>query len=168
MIIHTYARPVSTMIKIGMSYRVMGVAGIGVTSQRKKVRRMKLIVTMTDEEYNKLRYRRLPVSKMREVLLDGTPLPKGHGRLIDADEFIKEKTKIFCENCDRRRGMKDGKLTDYFVYDIGDAPCRACDTGDMIDYVDDTPTIIDAEWQESEPLDDVVELMEGGNDEDSD
>lgn len=39
---------------------------------------MKLIVTMTDEEYNKLRYRRLPVSKMREVLLEGTPIPWGY------------------------------------------------------------------------------------------
>lgn len=72
-------------------------------------------------------------------------LPKGHGRLIDADAFIKEKTEIFCETCDRRRGMKDGKLTKHFVYDIGDAPCRACDTGDMIDYVDDAPTIIEAD-----------------------
>lgn len=83
-----------------------------------------------------------------DAIKNGTPLPKGHGRLIDADEFIKEKTKIFCENCDRRRGMKDGKLTKHFVYDIGDAPCRACDTGDMIDYVDDAPTIIEADKAE--------------------
>ena len=67
-----------------------------------------------------------------------------HGRLIDADAFIKQKTEQICENCDRRRGMKDGKLTKRFVYAIGDAPCRACDTGDMLDYVDDAPTIIPA------------------------
>lgn len=68
-----------------------------------------------------------------------------HGRLIDADAFIKQKTEQICENCDRRRGMKDGKLTKRFVYAIGDAPCRACDTGDMLDYVDDAPTIIPGE-----------------------
>lgn len=71
------------------------------------------------------------------------PVPD-HGRLIDADAFIKQKTEQMCENCDRRRGMKDGKLTKRFVYAIGGAPCRACDTGDMLDYVDDFPTIIPA------------------------
>ncbi len=71
------------------------------------------------------------------------PVPP-HGRLIDADAFIKQKTEQICENCNRRRGLKDGKPTKRFVYAIGDAPCRACDTGDMLDYVDDAPTIIPA------------------------
>lgn len=72
------------------------------------------------------------------------PVPE-HGRLIDADEFIKQKTEQICENCDKRRGMIDGKLTERFVYAIGDAPCRACETGDMLGYVDDAPTIIHAD-----------------------
>ena len=72
------------------------------------------------------------------------PVPD-HGRLVDADAFVKEQTEQICKNCDRRRGMKDGKLTKRFVYAIGDAPCRACDTGDMLDYVDDAPTIIPAD-----------------------
>ncbi len=72
------------------------------------------------------------------------PVPP-HGRLIDADAFIKQKTEQICENCDRRRGMKDGKLTKRFVYAIGDAPCRACGIGDMLDYVDDAPIVIPAE-----------------------
>ena len=72
-------------------------------------------------------------------------LPYGHGRLIDADDFVKEKTSQFCENCDRRKGMKDGKLTKKFVYEIGDAPCRACDIGDMIDMVDDAYVVIPAD-----------------------
>lgn len=76
------------------------------------------------------------------------PVPP-HGRLIDADAFIKQKRELICENCDRRRGMKDGKLTKRFVYAIGDAPCRACGIGDMLGYVDDAPTIIEAEEGET-------------------
>lgn len=72
------------------------------------------------------------------------PVPD-HGRLIDVDAFIKQQTEQICKNCDRRRGMKDGKLTKRFVYAIGDAPCRACGTGDMLDYVDDAPVIIPAD-----------------------
>ena len=109
---------------------------------------MKLIIDIPDNEYKHMReyYEKNDIVEATySYIYYGTPLPKGHGRLIDADAFIKEKTKIFCENCDRRRGMKDGKLTKHFVYDIGDAPCRACDIGDMIDYVDDAPTIIEAD-----------------------
>ena len=79
---------------------------------------------------------------------NGTVLPK-HGRLIDADSLIKQTTEQICEKCDRRRGMKDGKLTKRFVYEIGDAPCRACEIGDMHDYLDDAPTILEA-WGNEE------------------
>lgn len=60
-------------------------------------------------------------------------------RLIDADALIKEITEFRCVNCDRRKGMKNGKMT--FVYEIGDVPCRACDVGDMIDILDEAPTV---------------------------
>ena len=86
--------------------------------------------------------------ELRKSVNNGIVFPKGHGRLIDADAFVKEKTRQFCENCDRRRGMKDGKLAKKFVYEIGDAPCRACDTGDMIDMVDDAPTVIPADKED--------------------
>ena len=114
---------------------------------------MRLIINIDDETYADIK-KGIIYSSIRDVpqesvvaIANGTPLPEGHGRLIDADAFIKEKTEIYCENCDRRRGMKNGKLTKHFVYDIGDAPCRACDIGDMIDYVDDAPTIIDREGE---------------------
>ena len=116
---------------------------------------MKLIVDIPTYHYERIKeyYDALPAGSTivaeKCYIADGIPLPKGHGRLIDADAFIKEKTKIYCENCDRRRGMSDGKLTEHFVYDIGDAPCRACDIGDMIDYVDDAPTIIEADMERS-------------------
>lgn len=63
-------------------------------------------------------------------------------RLIDADATIKYLREFRCKDCDRRKGMKNGKIC--FCYEIGDAPCRACDIGDTIDYFldeDISPTI---------------------------
>ena len=65
-----------------------------------------------------------------------------HGRLIDADEFIAEQRHLYCENCERRKGMKNGKVK--FVYDMGDAPCRSCRYGDVLEDLDDAPTIIES------------------------
>lgn len=65
-------------------------------------------------------------------------------RLIDADATIKYLREFRCKDCDRRKGMKNGKIR--FCYEIGGVPCRACDTGDTIDYLlDDTiSTTVDA------------------------
>lgn len=63
-------------------------------------------------------------------------------RLIDADATIKYLREFICKDCDRRKGMKNGKIR--FCYEIGEAPCRACDIGDTIDYFldeDISPTI---------------------------
>lgn len=63
-------------------------------------------------------------------------------RLIDADATIKYLREFRCKDCDRRKGMKNGKIR--FCYEIGEAPCRACDIGDTIDYFldeDISPTV---------------------------
>lgn len=63
-------------------------------------------------------------------------------RLIDADATIKYLREFRCKDCDKRKGMKNGKIR--FCYEIGEAPCRACDIGDSIDYFLDeniSPTI---------------------------
>lgn len=60
-------------------------------------------------------------------------------RLIDADALIKEAMELYCKDCERRKGIKNGKWK--IVYSIGDAPCRACGTGDMIDELENAPTI---------------------------
>ena len=70
-------------------------------------------------------------------------------RLIDADATVQYLRRFRCADCDRRMGMKNGKVR--FCYEIGDAPCRACDIGDTIEYfLDDdiSPTIpaIPVEW----------------------
>ena len=70
-----------------------------------------------------------------------------HGDLIDVEAFLATQREIYCENCERRKGMKNGKMR--FVYDVGDAPCRACDIRDVLDALEDAPTIIPAEEGET-------------------
>ena len=53
---------------------------------------------------------------------------------IEREAFLAEQRHLYCENCARRKNEK-GK----FVYDIGDAPCRACDIMDVLDAVEDAP-----------------------------
>ncbi len=61
-------------------------------------------------------------------------------RLIDADAFIREIRKRYCEDCARRKGIKNGKMR--FCYEIGGVPCRACDIEDVLDALDDyAPTV---------------------------
>ena len=65
-------------------------------------------------------------------------------RLIDADALIDELTQRCCNNCIKRMGTKNGKRE--MVYEIGDAPCRACEVDDIKTELDDAPTI------EAEPV----------------
>lgn len=53
---------------------------------------------------------------------------------IEREAFIAEQRHLYCENCTRRKNGK-GK----FVYEIGDAPCRACGIMDVLDAVEDFP-----------------------------
>lgn len=56
---------------------------------------MKIVIDIPDEDYDTLINHnddRLPavIARLRlfEVIKNGTPLPKGHGRLIDADALV--------------------------------------------------------------------------------
>lgn len=60
-------------------------------------------------------------------------------RLIDADALVNDVTERYCKDCERRKGIKNGKRR--FIYDIGDAPCRACGVYDMIDDLENAPTV---------------------------
>lgn len=55
-------------------------------------------------------------------------------KYIEREAFIESQQHLYCENCARRKNGK-GK----FVYDIGDAPCRACGIMDVLDDVEDFP-----------------------------
>jgi hypothetical protein len=53
---------------------------------------IELVVKISKEDYERLKeYKKAPfcslTSRAYEAIANGTPLPKGHGRLIDADEM---------------------------------------------------------------------------------
>ena len=56
---------------------------------------------------------------------------------ISREAFVEQKRKQYCEDCDRRKGMKNGKYKT--LYEIGEAPCRACGIDDMLNDVEDFP-----------------------------
>lgn len=60
-------------------------------------------------------------------------------RLIDADALMDDVSKRYCEECEKRRGIKKGRQT--IVYEIGDAPCRSCSVDDMKYELETAPTI---------------------------
>jgi len=60
-------------------------------------------------------------------------------RLIDADAFINKIREQNCKECVRRKGIKNGKMR--YLYEVGGVPCRACETEDVLNEVDDAPTI---------------------------
>ena len=53
---------------------------------------------------------------------------------IERDTFLEQERAWYCKDCGRRKNTK-GK----FVYEICEAPCRACDIGTMLDAVEDYP-----------------------------
>ena len=68
-----------------------------------------------------------------------------HGRLVDADAHILKIRKQYCEDCSRRKGIKNGKMQ--FCYEIGGVVCRACEIEDMLNALDDAPAVIEAKGE---------------------
>ena len=63
-------------------------------------------------------------------------------KIIDADALVDVLTQRCCKNCIKRMEIKNGKQK--MVYEIGDAPCLACEVDDIKVELDEAPTI-DAE-----------------------
>ena len=55
--------------------------------------------------------------------------------LIRREDFLAEERVRYCMDCDRRKGMKNGKMKT--LYDIGDAPCRSCDIEVVLDDLEE-------------------------------
>ena len=53
---------------------------------------------------------------------------------ISREAFLEKERRLYCQDCSRRKNS-NGKL----VYEIGDAPCRACGIGDVLDDFEDIP-----------------------------
>ena len=87
---------------------------------------MQIVIDIPEESYNNLKIgctQRVSDGEMIEAIVNGTPLPKGHGRLGDLDALEEEISSW---------GMNDYEPLDF------------------IDAIDDAPTIIGADKAESE------------------
>ena len=58
--------------------------------------------------------------------------------LIDRQAFIENERKLYCEDCDRRKGTKNGKRN-VICYEIGGVPCRSCWLDDALTDLEDFP-----------------------------
>lgn len=85
---------------------------------------------------------------------------------ISKDAFVAQQRKQYCENCERRKGTKNGKRI--FVYEVGETPCRACDIEDMIDAVWDFPLadvapVIHGHWENIETAKNTIRCSNCGH-----
>lgn len=56
---------------------------------------------------------------------------------IDKEAFLVREKKQYCSDCERRKGIKNGKRK--IIYEIGEAPCRSCGINDILDDIDSFP-----------------------------
>jgi hypothetical protein len=109
---------------------------------------MQIVIGISEKDYNRLKrkddFDDMFLNYYEKAIVHGTPLPKGHGRLIDADAFI---TKM--EDASKRHKYKELSIDDCLTVDdvfktvIGSLQNRGIAEGD-------TPTIIEADKAESE------------------
>ena len=71
---------------------------------------------------------------------------------IEREAFLKHEQDQYCEGCTRREGKKNGKYVT--LYEIGEAPCRACAIDDVMDDVENFPAadvapVRHGQWQKS-------------------
>lgn len=69
---------------------------------------MQILINISEDDYRKVQDGRASVAMMLNAIRNGTPLPKGHGRLIDADALKMDarvcgdrylsKTSLFVAN----------------------------------------------------------------------
>ena len=72
---------------------------------------------------------------------------------IEREAFLEQKRDQYCKDCARRKGMRNGKYKT--LYEIGEAPCRACGIDDMLNDVDDFPAadvrpVVRGEWNRTD------------------
>ena len=61
---------------------------------------VELVIKIPEEDFERCKKRfQMRIDIMGNAIANGTPLPKGHGRLIDADALYKDFSKCTCK-CD--------------------------------------------------------------------
>ena len=92
---------------------------------------MELVIDIKEEDYRFIHeYKFVPevcILSLGRAIYDGTPLPKGHGRLIDADALPQEDKDIAVKSI-----LKPGTIA-----------CVGAIT--LQEYINSLPTIIEAE-----------------------
>lgn len=99
---------------------------------------MKLIIDIPEETYNFLQRYGTDGGIIEKAVVNGTLIPEGHGRLIDADELIRqynldEATKYGNKNAKQQAHSYSTMM----LYEIAD-------------MIDDAPTIIEADKGDKE------------------
>ena len=69
---------------------------------------------------------------------------------IEREECLEQKREQYCKDCARRKGMRNGKYKT--LYEIGEAPCRACEIDDVLNDVEDFPAadvrpVVRGKWE---------------------
>ena len=92
---------------------------------------VELVIKISEKVYNALTHiefdANLVTDEMRKSIANGTPLPKGHGRLGDLDE-LEQRIRNFVEH--------DAKITDAYT---------VTRQRFIVDGISETPTIIEAD-----------------------
>ena len=96
---------------------------------------MEIVIKLTEDDYKKVQDGRAAVTVMRNAIRNGTPLPKGHGDLKDADKLAVEISMI------RDRWNYYGNEYESAMYQAYD---------NSVDEIIDAPTIIEADKEGSD------------------
>ena len=104
---------------------------------------MQIVIDISEDDYRKVQDGRASVSMMRKAMRNGTPLPKGHGSLKDADAIRKTISESI-EECKKWADEVEG----------GEMYARVSQSlGTFVECslrIKNAPTIIEADKGESE------------------
>ena len=100
---------------------------------------IELVIKIPEKDYEYLKSHNK--DGLYNVILNGTPLPKGHGRLIDADAFI-----AMMEDASKRQRYKELLINDTLtVDDVFKAVIASLQNEGLAEG--DSPTIIEADTE---------------------
>lgn len=72
---------------------------------------MKLVIDIHEKDYQSIKNGHIPFN-IFNVIMNGTPLPKGHGRLIDVNQIVYEKECVYeTDGCCTTRSTPDINAT---------------------------------------------------------
>lgn len=96
---------------------------------------MQIVIDIPEKTYNMINAGLYDYGDMNVIIQNGTPLPKGHGRLIDADkiathlEEMRDRWNYYCDE------YEEGRCQSYY---------------NALDEVADAPTLIEADTESEE------------------